>query len=178
MFRRVVPVALVLWLVGTLLGATAVAFAEVSASATTDRTLESGVLSQINTVRRSHGLVPLRLSSSLGGAARQHSFEMATRGYFAHSSANGGSFDKRIARYYSMGHRRYWSVGENLLWSSPDVDAAGALRMWMNSPEHRANLLTAKWREIGLSAVHTLSAPGSYGGMQVTILTADFGVRR
>jgi hypothetical protein len=39
-------------------------------------------------------------------------------------------------------------------------------------------LLTARWREVGLSAVHVNSAPGVYGGNAVTILTADFGVRR
>ena len=72
----------------------------------------------------------------------------------------------------------YWSVGENLLWSSPNVDPAGALKLWMNSPEHRANILTARWREIGVSALHVADAPGVYHGLEVTIITTDFGVRR
>jgi uncharacterized protein YkwD len=50
--------------------------------------------------------------------------------------------------------------------------------MWMGSPEHRANLLKGEWREIGLSAVHVASAPGTFKGLEVTIVTADFGVRR
>jgi len=140
-------------------------------------TLEQGVLADINALRKEHGLAPLRLSASLSDAARQHSSEMAARGYFSHDSANGSSFDKRISRYYPMGHSRYWSVGENLLWSSPDVDPGGALDMWWNSPEHRKNMLTARWREIGLSAVHVADAPGHYGGREVTIVTTDFGVR-
>ena len=140
--------------------------------------LERGVLGQINDLRRQHGLAPLRFSAKLSAAARQHSLEMASRGYFSHDSANGSSFDRRIARFYPMGSARYWSVGENLLWSSPDVDPAGALTMWFNSPEHRKNMLTARWREIGLSAVHVTGAPGAYGGREVTIVTADFGVRR
>jgi uncharacterized protein YkwD len=140
--------------------------------------LEQNVLADINTLRKQHGLAPLRLSASLSAAARQHSSEMAARGYFSHDSANGSSFDKRIARYYPMGSSRFWSVGENLLWSSPDVDAGGALNMWWNSPEHRKNMLTARWREIGLSAVHVTSAPGTYAGREVTIVTTDFGVRR
>jgi uncharacterized protein YkwD len=142
------------------------------------RALELGVLYSMNALRREHGLVPLRLSSGLGAAARQHSTEMASRGYFSHSSVNGSSFDRRVARFYSMGHRHFWSVGENLLWSSPDVDAAKALDMWLNSPLHRKNMLTARWREVGLSAVHVPSAPGTFGGREVTIVTADFGVRR
>jgi uncharacterized protein YkwD len=141
-------------------------------------TLEQGVLADINALRKQHGLAPLYLSASLSAAARQHSSEMAARGYFSHDSANGSTFDKRIARYYPMGRNHFWSVGENLLWSSPDVDAGGALGMWWNSPEHRKNMLTARWREIGLSAVHVASAPGTYGGREVTIVTTDFGVRR
>jgi uncharacterized protein YkwD len=140
--------------------------------------LEQGVLADLNGLRKEHGLAPLRVSASLSAAARQHSSEMGARGYFSHSSANGASFDKRISRYYPMGRSRYWSVGENLLWSSPDVDAGGALEMWWNSPEHRKNMLTARWREIGISAVHVAAAPGTYGGREVTIVTTDFGVRR
>jgi uncharacterized protein YkwD len=139
--------------------------------------LEQGVLASINQFRHDHNLAPLRLSSRLAAAARSHSTEMAERGYFSHNSANGTSFDKRIARFYSLGGKRYWSVGENLLWSSPDVDPSGALNMWLNSPPHKKILLTARWREIGLAAVHTSSAPGTYGGREVTIVTADFGVR-
>jgi uncharacterized protein YkwD len=140
--------------------------------------LEAGVLGDINAFRAHYGLRPLRFSASLEAAARQHSTEMALRGYFAHSSADGSSFDRRIGRYYRMGHSRYWSVGENLLWSSPSVDAAAALQMWENSPPHLENLLTPRWREVGISAVHVAAAPGTYGGRAVTIVTADFGVRR
>jgi uncharacterized protein YkwD len=165
-------VALGLWVAASPAGASS------QRPATSLSSLEQGVLSDINTLRKEHGLAPLRLSASLSSAARQHSSEMAARGYFSHSSANGSSFDRRIARYYPMGSNHYWSVGENLLWSSPDVDAGEALNMWWNSPEHRKNMLTARWREIGLSAVHVAAAPGTYGGREVTIVTTDFGVRR
>ena len=90
---------------------------------------------------------------------------------------DGSAFWKRIERVYPAGTARYWSVGENLLWSSPDIDAQGALQMWIASPEHKANLLTARWREIGISAVHVAAAPGTYRGLDVTIVTTDFGVR-
>jgi uncharacterized protein YkwD len=172
---RVVALAIIvfgLWVVASPAGATA----DRPASALS--TLEQGVLVDINALRRQHGLTALRLSSRLSAAARQHSSEMAARGYFSHDSANGSSFDRRIARYYPMGGSRFWSVGENLLWSSPDVDAGGALEMWWNSPEHRKNMLTARWREIGLSAVQVPAAPGTYGGREVTIVTTDFGVKR
>jgi uncharacterized protein YkwD len=172
---RVVALAIAavgLWVVASPAGATADRpHASLSA-------LEQGVLADLNALRKQHGLSPLRVSSKLSAAARQHSLEMAARGYFSHNSANGSSFDRRIARYYPVRGSRYWSVGENLLWSSPDVDPSGALEMWWNSPEHRKNMLTGRWREIGLSAVHVAAAPGTYGGREVTIVTTDFGVRR
>jgi uncharacterized protein YkwD len=142
------------------------------------QSLTAAVVGQINVVRRSHGLAPLRVSSQLAAAASQHSSEMARQGYFSHESAGGGAFWVRVRRYYPRGGFRLWSVGENLVWASPDLGAAGALRMWMASPEHRANLLSPRWREVGVSAVHASSAPGVYGGGSVTVVTADFGLRR
>jgi len=139
--------------------------------------LESGVLQQLNKIRTKHGLVPLKLSARLTGASAQHSTEMGADGYFEHPSHDGTSFWKRIGRWYGQHGFHYWSVGENLLWSSPDVDSAAALQLWMNSPEHRANILTARWREIGVSAVHLAAAPGAFKGLEVTIITTDFGVR-
>jgi uncharacterized protein YkwD len=103
---------------------------------------------------------------------------MATDGYFAHESANGSAFWQRIKLYYSVNGHSYWAVGENLVWASPNLTAKQAVKMWMNSPPHRANLLSTKWREIGLSAVSSSDAPGSYQDMAATIVTADFGVRR
>jgi uncharacterized protein YkwD len=171
-FIALVVSAVGLWAVATPAGATS------AHRASAARALEQGVLYNMNAFRREHGLAPLRLSTALTAAARKHSGDMATRGYFSHTSVGGTSFDRRIARYYPMGNKRYWSVGENLLWSSPDVDASRALDMWINSPEHKRNMLTARWKEIGLAAVHVPSAPGTFGGREVTIVTADFGVRR
>jgi uncharacterized protein YkwD len=149
-----------------------------SAPAASLSSLELGVLADINAFRRQHRLAPLRLSAALTSSAREHSRQMAADGYFAHQSADGTAFWKRIQRYYKSSPWHYWSVGENLLFSSPDVDAKGAVQLWLNSPEHRANLLTARWREIGVSAVHVSAAPGTYRGLDVTIVTTDFGVRR
>lgn len=142
------------------------------------RVLEAQVLVDVNRIRSRHGLVRLRFSPKLAAAATQHSREMAQRGYFSHNSANGAAFWRRVERYYPSSGYRYWVVGENLLWSSPGIDAGGALKMWMHSPEHRANLLNREWRQVGLAAVHVASAPGTYHGLGVTIVTADFGARR
>ena len=140
--------------------------------------LEQGVLTDINAFRAAHDLAPLHLSASLTVAARSHSVQMEQDGYFAHNSYDGTEFWKRIQSFYPSKSFGFWSVGENLLWSSPDVDAQHALTMWENSPEHRKNMLDPHWREIGISAVHVASAPGVYRGLPVTIVTTDFGVRK
>jgi uncharacterized protein YkwD len=139
---------------------------------------ESGVFGQLNQIRAQYGLKPVKVSARLTASAEQHSREMAADGYFEHTSADGTSFWKRIDRWYASGGYGYWSVGENLLWSSPDVDPAHALQRWMASPEHRSNILAARWREVGVAAVHVDAAPGTYHGLAVTIITTDFGVRR
>jgi uncharacterized protein YkwD len=155
-----------------------------AASSTPPRTtssidaLEASVLVELNAVRAGHGLAPLRLTPSLSAAANAHSLAMAQRGFFSHSSADGTAFWKRVQRYYRSTGFGYWSVGENLLWKSPTIDAADAIRMWLESPSHRKNLLAPQWREIGLAAVRASAAPGAFEGLDVTIVTADFGVRR
>jgi uncharacterized protein YkwD len=140
--------------------------------------LESGVLTDLNRIRVQHGLQPVKISARLTASAAQHSKEMGADGYFEHNSHDGTAFWKRIGRWYGSNGYSYWSVGENLLWSSPQVDPAGAMQLWMNSPEHRANILSPRWREIGISAVHFASAPGTFKGLEVTIITTDFGIRR
>jgi uncharacterized protein YkwD len=154
-----------------------------AASPTTSRaigslsSLEVGVLQQLNAIRAAHGLPPLKLSTRLEAASAQHSREMGTDGYFDHSSFDGTAFWRRISHWYGQSGFGYWSVGENLLWSTPTVEPAAALQQWMASPEHRANILSRRWREVGVSAVHVTAAPGTYQGLEVTILTTDFGAR-
>jgi uncharacterized protein YkwD len=136
------------------------------------------VLAVVNALRLRHGLQQLRPSPALLAAAREHSEEMARDGYFAHESRDGTSVVGRILGFYPLAGFSTWSVGENLAWASPDLSTSRVLHMWLQSPTHRENLFAARWREIGISAVHVESAPGMFGGAPVTVLTADFGVRR
>jgi uncharacterized protein YkwD len=138
--------------------------------------LERSVLAELNSVRRANGLVPLRASSPLDAAADAHSRSMGRFGFFAHESRDGSSFADRVRRYYRP-RAGTWSVGENLLWSTRGIDARRAVALWMQSPGHRQNILTPHWREIGLAAVTVPGAPGVFGGLDVVIITTDFGVR-
>ena len=140
-------------------------------------TLELDIVARINAQRTTRGLRPLRVSRGLTAAATYHTRQMGRLGFFEHESINGAPFWRRIERFYPAG-RGYWSVGENLFWESPDTSAVSAVREWMQSAPHRQNLLSREWRDVGISAEHFATAPGTFGGRSVTIVTADFGVRR
>jgi uncharacterized protein YkwD len=140
--------------------------------------LDFGILTQLNQIRAAHHLRPLVLSPSLSAAAMQHTRDMVARGYFAHNSANGQPFWKRIQSFYPAGRYGYWSVGENLFWSTGDTSATAGMKAWMASPEHRANILDPHWTQIGIAAVTSPDAPGTFAHLGVTVITTDFGVRR
>ena len=149
-----------------------------AAAVTAADELELPIVRELNRVRAAHGLPRLRTAAPLRRAADVHAASMAARGYFAHTSADGTTFDRRIARFYPSAGRSYWAVGENLLWASPVVSPRKAVALWMASPGHRRNILSPRYRQIGISAVSASAAPGVFGGREVTIVVTDFGARR
>jgi uncharacterized protein YkwD len=139
--------------------------------------LQAQVLHAINDLRQERGLSGLRLNSGLSTTALAHSVSMAQHGFFSHEEWNGSSFGQRIKRKYRPLPNSTWAVGENLVWASPSLSADQTIEMWLASSPHRKNLLSPTWREVGVGAVRASAAPGVYGGLDVTIVTADFGVR-
>ena len=139
---------------------------------------DAAVIAQTNAIRKAHGLAALEVSAKLTAAADQHSASMGKSGYFAHESADGSAFWKRVEQYYPQGTASYWAVGENIIYGSPDLTVPDAMTAWMESPGHRENILSSDWREIGCASVHLDSAPGVYAGRKTVIITCDFGVRR
>ena len=173
--RIALVLVLVLLSCGTVAGAAAAPTP--TRTLTAANALETQVLSELNGVRRRHGLVPLRISQPLTAAADTHTISMGTHGFFAHDSRDGTEFWQRVKRFYGPGGYASWSVGENLLWATRGLSAAAAVKLWMESPGHRKNILTPRWREIGLAALSVDAAPGVFGGRDVVIITTDFGAR-
>ncbi len=139
---------------------------------------ESAVLDELNLVRLEHGLKQLRINPKLTAAADHHSLEMVHSGYFAHKSPDGGHFASRIKDFYKpRAVRQKWRVGENLIWSEQRLSARAAVSAWLASPGHRENLLGHAFREVGISAVRAVGAPGVFGGRRIVLLTVDFGAR-
>jgi uncharacterized protein YkwD len=95
------------------------------------------MLHLINGARRSHGEHPLRLSIPVSRAAHHHSRLMADRGYLFHT-----------ANLQQVLSGRPWSVfGENIARAKT---VRSTFRAWMRSPGHRANILRARYKRIGI----------------------------
>ncbi len=120
------------------------------------------LLGAINATRGADGLAPVRPDGTLMRAARAHSLDMLRRDYFGH-----GAFGPRMSSF----GLRVALVGENLAWGvGSSASTSGVIRMWLASPEHRANLLRPGFRRIGIGTVS-----GSFEGYRgARVVTADF----
>jgi uncharacterized protein YkwD len=143
-------------------GLLACAAAPSAAVAAKSSSAEAGLLQAMNAARAAHGLRPLRLDSGLDRAAGAHTAAMLHANTFAH-----GDFAGRMAALHQSG-----SFGENLAWGTGSAGSAQwVVRMWLASPEHRANLLRPGFHRLGLGL-----ARGTFlGHGGATVVTADFG---
>ena len=162
MTRTAVPILAVLAAALTAAAGPAAPRADAAARLThTERT----TIRLINDVRSRNGLGRLRISAALCRAADTHSRDMLRGDFFDHASSDGTPFDRRIRRY--TGARR---VGETLAaLGQRHGGAAAVVRMWMASPPHRAVLLDAGFRRIGLARRW-----GTLGSAGQAVVTADF----
>jgi len=134
--------------------------------------IRDAILCLHNQERSVRGLHPLAQNARLRAAAAAHTTEMVDDGYFAHASAEGTSFSARILRSGYVGRNSSSILGENLARGTDDlVTPANLMSAWMHSPEHRANVLTRAYRDVGIGI-------GFTGADTRLTITVDFGARR
>jgi uncharacterized protein YkwD len=104
---------------------------------------EQQLLELTNAERQRCGLRPLRPHPLLMLAARRHAQNMARQGRLSHT-LDGKTFADRVSE---VGYT-YRHLSENIAWN-PATPLA-ALRCWLASPGHRANLL-GPGEEVGLA---------------------------
>jgi uncharacterized protein YkwD len=128
----------------------------------------------VNKERAAQGLHLLSVSPALNQAAVDHTLDMVSHHFLAHTSPWRGGLLARIrGTGWLRGANRY-KVGENLGY----IDAlAGTtpqhvVAMWMESPMHRANLLNPAFRSIGLAV-----SSGTPAGGEGSTVTAELGMR-
>ena len=97
----------------------------------------------VNKARTAAGLRGFAWSRSLGRAATRHARDMARRKYFAHQRSGGPSLARRARAAGFRGR----NVGEAIAYGCGSLSTpASIVRSWMNSPPHRAILLSGRSR--------------------------------
>ena len=100
---------------------------------------------------------------------------MVAHQYFSHDSLDGGSPFQRIAQFGYPGHGHACALGENIAAGVRSSGTPAAIvNAWMNSPDHRANILNGSYRDAGMGVAY--GYPGIRHARGATF-TEDFGVR-
>lgn len=105
--------------------------------------LERNMIEFVNRERIKRGLELLQYSTRLRDIGRDHSADMFRRGYFAHLSPEGGDVLDRAKQEDIF----FTIVGENLAYA-PSLELAH--NGLMNSPGHRANILSSDYKKVGI----------------------------
>lgn len=137
--------------------------------------ISAATLCIVNAERTAKGVTKLTANSQLAAAARAHSQDMVAKSYFAHDGQDGSTMTDRIAATGYLPRSGTWALGENLAWGTGSLATPRAIvNSWMNSKGHRANLLNARYREVGQGIViGNPSRPNGVGGTY----THAFGFR-
>lgn len=109
---------------------------------------ELAVQTLINSKRSAAGLVGLKWDARVAELARARAQYMAETGIFSHQQANGDDVFDMITdsgmTWYGAGEIIAWNNAEAL-----DYSAAFAVQGWMNSPGHRAIILSKDYNYVG-----------------------------
>lgn len=110
--------------------------------------VEAALIGAVNAARAANGgLAPLITNAKLTAAARAHTQWMADTKTLSHTGSGGSQMGDRLA---AAGYR-FVSAGENIASGFSTVESA--MLAWMNSPGHRANILNAGFKDVGVARV-------------------------
>ena len=120
------------------------------ASAAPPTQMERRVLTLVNQVRANHGLRPVRFAWPLQDRSHAYARTLLRTGRFEHASLPP-------------------NTRENLAWATANIATARRIvRLWMNSPGHRATLLWGAARRGGVGVVR--GAYRGYPDVRVAVL--------
>ncbi|OGM60045.1 hypothetical protein A3A75_01425 [Candidatus Woesebacteria bacterium RIFCSPLOWO2_01_FULL_39_10] len=124
------------------------------------------IIKLANQKRTEAGMNQLGYNANLSEAARKKGEHMLQYDYWAHTAPDGTEpWD-----FFSDSGYKYRYAGENLArdFSNPN----DAVEAWMASPSHKENMLSSKYKEIGVAVVE-----GDLGGVDTTIIVQFFGTQ-
>lgn len=138
--------------------------------------VREAVLCLINNERAADGEAALIANPELEAAAEAHAQELVSEDYFAHISPAGETPTDRIrGTGYIPSASDGYLIGENLAWGTLSLATPRAIvAAWIASPEHRANILEARYLETGVGV--TDAVPSSVGeGAPGATYAQEFG---
>ena len=106
---------------------------------------EQELVAYINDWRASNGKPALRMSQTVGAAARHHAVDMANQDYFDHTGRDGSSAGDRMEAH-GYPYDAFW--GETIAGSASG--ALDAFNQFKNSPGHNDIMLNAAYTTIGV----------------------------
>lgn len=113
----------------------------------TDMSVQN-LLTDTNAQREQNSEGDLTINSALNSAAQAKANDMAARNYWSHNTPDGQTpWSFMTAAGYT-----YLTAGENLAYGFDT--AADTVTGWMNSPEHRANILNTSYHDVGFGIVN------------------------
>jgi uncharacterized protein YkwD len=118
--------------------------------------VRAALLAEVNARRRKAGAPALRSSPALDKAAQGHAEDMLARSYFAHESPSGTTVRER-SREAGYDWR---AIGENI--AEGQFSVAQVMEGWMNSPDHRRNILDPAYTDLGTGLVTAKGKDGHY----------------
>ncbi|MBP7687145.1 MAG: hypothetical protein KA765_04535 [Thermoflexales bacterium] len=127
--------------------------------------LAAALLSRINALRVQSGLLPLAANSRLSAAATRLADDMAQTGIVNFTASDGSTTDSRI-RATGFGYWRDFGVWSENIYGGQTATLDEAWAYWTGSQAHRTNLLSTRFREVGVAVA--VSDKG-------TFFVADFG---
>lgn len=128
-----------------------------------DISIES-LLDETNKARQNSGLESLTLNSNLTRAAELKVDDMLRKQYWGHDAPDGAKPWKWLAE---AGYQ-YTEAGENL--AKNFYTAEATTTAWMNSPEHRSNILSKEYTEAGFAV-----GSGYLNDKPTTLVVALYG---
>jgi uncharacterized YkwD family protein/spore coat assembly protein SafA len=108
------------------------------------KAIENEVIRLTNIERSKNGLPALTQNWELSRVARYKSADMANKGYFAHQSPTYGSPFTMMQNFGI----KFSAAGENIAYGQRTPQEV--VTAWMNSPGHRANILSRSYSQIGV----------------------------
>jgi uncharacterized protein YkwD len=106
------------------------------------------LLALINNARRNEGLQPYVVSARLNGAAQRHSDDMASTGRIDHTGSDGSSSTQRVLQAGYGAYEFGLVASENIYGGTGGPELP--FNEWMGEPGARSNLLSEKYREVGI----------------------------